>query len=684
MSTAYPNLVFYATTFRASGPKFYCQDMRIKIDYSLLPTYTISTSVSPSGKGTITGGGTYTEGNSITLTATPNTGYYVSYWQKNGVKIDGTDNTTQGANTYTTTATGNDTYTAVFNLISYSISYNLNGGSVSVPNKTSYDITTDSFSLNEPTKDGADFIGWTGSNGSEPQRLVTILQGSTGNKNYTANYQEWTYSIVMDGNGADEGSTSGYTDLRWGSGVFLTKNGFIRYGYTFKNWNTKPDGTGNTKNDRQAVSNSNLNVSKNGEVVTLYAQWQPNPYTIKFDSNGGIGSMSDLSMIYDIPSDLPINTFTKAGHTFNGWNTAADGSGTHYDNGANVIKLATSGTITLYAQWTINQYTITWKDWDGSELEQKKWDYGSYPSYSGDTELLSYETDEAFYDFDGWIPNISLVSGNMTYTATYIKTIKTYTVTWVDWDGDVLETDPNVPYGTIPTFNYTKTPHKEPDDQYYYVFNNNWDIAIAPVTGNITYTAVYTKNIYYTVVWKDWNEDVLETDKVMYDTPPSYDREDPTRESTKSHEYKFLGWKTEISDEYVDEDDLDVVRADITYIAVYEEIERMYSFSVNILPSAECGRVEGYTDSEYKYGSELRLTAFSNDGYQFVSWSYTVDGVTQTAMGDTLEISIFEDTVVTAIFEERAGLPIMINETQVEAVYINTDALTIIYVISGD
>jgi uncharacterized repeat protein (TIGR02543 family) len=70
--------------------------------------------------------------------------------------------------------------------------------------------------------------------------------------------------------------------------------------------------------------------------------------------------MSDLAMTYDDPKTLTANAFTKTGYTFNGWNTKADGSGTSYADKASVSKLtATNGaTVTLYARWKINSYTL--------------------------------------------------------------------------------------------------------------------------------------------------------------------------------------------------------------------------------------------------------------------------------------------------------------------------------------
>lgn len=99
------------------------------------------------------------------------------------------------------------TFNIVSNVYTYSISYNLNGGSIS-GQKTSYNVTTDSFTLPTPTRTGYAFTGWTGSNGNTPQKSVTIAKGSTGNKSYTANWELNTYTLTFDANGGTVSETS--------------------------------------------------------------------------------------------------------------------------------------------------------------------------------------------------------------------------------------------------------------------------------------------------------------------------------------------------------------------------------------------------------------------------------------------------------------------------------------------
>mgnify|MGYP004608958049 CR=1 FL=1 len=89
----------------------------------------------------------------------------------------------------------NLTLYAVWKVEEYSITYNLNGGNLTNSNPEKYTIESETITLNNPVKDGVDFIGWTGSNGTQPQKVVQILKGETGSKVYTANYQELIYRV---------------------------------------------------------------------------------------------------------------------------------------------------------------------------------------------------------------------------------------------------------------------------------------------------------------------------------------------------------------------------------------------------------------------------------------------------------------------------------------------------------
>lgn len=162
----------------------------------------------------------------------------------------------------------------------------------------------------------------------------------------TRYYQSWTYNSTKS-NGLVNASTFG----------------MYRTGYRFTKWGTSSSGGTLFDQDDATIKPTDLNSSiKTGDCTrTLYAQWTPNTYTIKFDGNGSTsGSTASMSMTYDVAKNLTANGFAKSGYHFSGWNTKADGSGTSYYNKQSVKNLtATHGaTITLYAQWDTNSYTI--------------------------------------------------------------------------------------------------------------------------------------------------------------------------------------------------------------------------------------------------------------------------------------------------------------------------------------
>ena len=135
----------------------------------------------------------------------------------------------------------------------------------------------------------------------------------------------------------------------------LDENTFTKEGYIFKGWNTNPNGTGTTYNDKQSFE------SINNDLV-LYAIWSPIIYTIKYSSNGGTGSMNNQTLTYDIKANLTKNTFTKNNNTFIKWNTKQDGTGTSYNDEEEVLNLTKENNkvISLYAQWKINDCNITY------------------------------------------------------------------------------------------------------------------------------------------------------------------------------------------------------------------------------------------------------------------------------------------------------------------------------------
>ena len=149
----------------------------------------------------------------------------------------------------------------------------------------------------------------------------------------------------------NSGTGDAYTQYyRKYSGETLTENRFTRSGFKFYNWNTKADGSGKTYKAGENVTEST--------PAKLYAQWKPTKYTVKFNTNGGTGTMKSQSIKYNTSTALNQNTFTRDGYLFNGWNTKADGSGTSYTDAEKVtLKVLNTNKIILYKSFFL---TIFW------------------------------------------------------------------------------------------------------------------------------------------------------------------------------------------------------------------------------------------------------------------------------------------------------------------------------------
>jgi len=163
----------------------------------------------------------------LSTTTPTRTGYTFNGWNTNN---SGTGtNYAAGANY---TANASVTLYAKWNPINYSISYNLNGGAVATANPANYNIETATFTLNNPTKNGYTFKGWTGSNGNTPQTTVQITKGSTENKTYTANWTPITYTITYDYAGGSGFNVESY-DIETATFQLAAPQ---RLGYTFLGW----------------------------------------------------------------------------------------------------------------------------------------------------------------------------------------------------------------------------------------------------------------------------------------------------------------------------------------------------------------------------------------------------------------------------------------------------------------
>ena len=151
----------------------------------------------------------------------------------------------------------------------YSITCHLDGGTAS-GNPATYTVETDSFTLNNPTKTGYTFAGWTGTGLDEATESVTIEKGSTGDRTYTATWTANTYTVAFDKNADDATGEMSAQTFAYGQKQALAANAYTRTGYTFSGWNTEADGSGVKYANQQEVENL---LDTDGAAITLYAQW---------------------------------------------------------------------------------------------------------------------------------------------------------------------------------------------------------------------------------------------------------------------------------------------------------------------------------------------------------------------------------------------------------------------------
>ncbi|MTA28001.1 MAG: hypothetical protein F2562_03985, partial [Actinobacteria bacterium] len=204
--------------------------------------------------------------------------------------------------------------------------------------------------------DGVDGLGGGGGGGTVSHGVPVVPGGAGGDGTVIVRYSvSTTATITYDDNVANETIT-----------VPASQNGNVgssqtvgaapsRTGYTFAGWNTAAGGTGSSYS---AGSSYTLDTN-----VTLFAQWTVNNYTITYDDNvpTAVIALTCSSQTGDFGTTITLCAApSRTGHTFSGWNTAADGTGTALSAGASYTVSTSSPT--LFAQWNVDSYTVTYND----------------------------------------------------------------------------------------------------------------------------------------------------------------------------------------------------------------------------------------------------------------------------------------------------------------------------------
>ena len=349
----------------------------------------------------------YTVEQTVTLPTPTRTGYTFLGWTGEGIT------TPQPNVTIPKGSTGDKTYIENWKLTEYNITMDLNGGSGQ--EKVVYTMTDEDFELPTPTRNGYEFVGWTGEDITTPQTSVIIPKGSTGNKAYTANWQVIEYTITLDTNGGPAVSPIKYT----------VEDSFtlpypLRPGYEFAGWTL--DGSG-------MLPFTPLIIYP-GTTGDLHykAEWRLAEYTITMDLNGGSGQEKVVYTITDEEFELP--TPTRNGYEFVGW------TGERITTPQTRVKIpkGSTGNKAYTANWKVIRYTITLVTNGGAVIASIRYTVE-------DSVTLPIPPERPGYEFAGWVldgsgqfPSTPMIipkgsTGDRIYKAEW--RVASYTITYV-------------------------------------------------------------------------------------------------------------------------------------------------------------------------------------------------------------------------------------------------------------
>lgn len=588
--------------------------------------------ISPSGGGTVSPNPVIGQENTaISTTATPATGYNFKHWRYNDSSASGgySESTT---NPLKITVTGKRDVTAVFELKSYTVTWNANGGTVS-PASVSKTHGSTLGTLPTPTRAATaeysyTFAGWftAASGGTQISTTTTV----TGNVTY---YAHWTatkrsYTATFNGNGGSTPSPSSITkEYNTALGTLPTCS---RTGYTFLGWYTAS--SGGTKISTTTV------VTKD---ITYYAQWSINSYTLTFNPNGGTVTPTSKDLEYNSAyGTLPTPTRASDAqytYTFAGWYTAATG-GTQVTA---TTKMAAKDT-TIYAHWTSNtrSYTVSYKTTYGT-LNRTSQSI-AYNSKGSCTLTMPDNTAEFTYTFVGWYTAANgggtkvgseltletpAIKGTVTYYAYVTRSTKSYTHTFNANGGGTVSPATitkayNTALGTLPTVSRTG-----------YTFVGWFDTSAASggtqattttkVTGTKTWYARWSINSYtFTFDKNGGNTPSATTITKEYNTAigtlPTC-----TRSANNTYTYAFAGWfDTSASSGGTQLTTTTKVTSNKTWYARWTSTYKNYTVTWD-----GNGGTPSKSSSSFHYNDALgTLPTATRTGYTFKGWSTSKTG----------------------------------------------------------
>jgi len=299
-----------------------------------------------------------------------------------------------------TGSTGNKTYYAKWNAVSYTITYNLNDGAwvSGYTATTSYTIET-SVTLptaSNVTRTGHSFGGWFGTSNFSGGAVTSVPTGSTGNKIYYAKWNPNTYTVTYSATNK-AGTLSGSGTMTLVSVVYGTEYTAPNCAYTapngyeFSHWL-------DSKNSSWADWIGKPWTWTYTENITMHAEWKEIEYTITTDENNGT-SVDNLTYKINRTGEQSktIGTTTRTGYSFVRWEITINSNGSNSSISGSELTIPANayGNITIKAVWDLITYYITLDTGDGGEIKNY---VPNGVGYDSETQRISYTIEDSAFN----------------------------------------------------------------------------------------------------------------------------------------------------------------------------------------------------------------------------------------------------------------------------------------------
>ena len=490
-----------------------------------------------------------------------------------------------------------------------------------------YTVESEAFQLPTPVRTGYIFLGWTGEGITEPQEIIEIPQGSTGDRTYTANWQVIEYTIITLLEGGNAGSSQVYFYTVEQTVTLPTPT---RTGYTFLGWT----GEGIT------TPQPNVTIPKGSTGDKRYIEnWKLTEYNITMDLNGGSGQEKVVYTMTDEDFELP--TPTRHGYEFVGWT----GEGITTPQTSVKIPKGSTGDKAYTANWQVIEYTITLDTNGGPVVSPIKYTVE-------DTFTLPYILRPG-YEFAGWtldgsgmLPSTPLIiypgtTGDLHYKAEW--RLAEYTIT-MDLNGGsgqekvvytITDEDFELPTPTRNGYEFVGWTGER-------ITTPQTSVKIPKgSTGNKAYTANW-KVIRYTITLVTNGGAVIASirytveDSVTLPIPP----ERPG--------YEFAGWVLDGSGQFPSTPM--IIPEGSTGDRIYEAEWRVATYTITYVSHGKAYNWVQYTiKNQVYFGLPEEDPSYYLPGYTFVGWK--IDGVEGTPRSYMLPKGSYGNRTATMLWE---------------------------------